>query len=390
MSEFESIRPYSDSEAIDAFARIARHPALPAISKYLFPKKPFGYLSSLLSEVKSIDEFQSVVMGGVIESVLVKTASGFTYSGMENVLNLGGRKFLAVSNHRDIVIDPALILYSMHDSGLPFAELCVGSNLLQGQLIEDLMRSNRMIKVIRGISARELYLSSQRLSKYIRESITSGESSVWIAQREGRTKNGVDTTEQGLLKMFDLSGENGFEQNFKDLCIVPISISYEYESCDFRKAREILIREETGAYTKRPNEDTHSILTGIRQPKGHIHLSIGQPLTDEEIRIAAEFKGNDRYQGIRHTLDDRIISGYRLYKTNYMGYDLMNGTQEYLGVKYLPEELDEFKAYTEHKLGKLERRFDKDRCREIFWQIYGNPVASKLDLTRRCSDLHEG
>ena len=390
MSEFESIRPYSDSEALDAFARIARHPALPAISKYLFPKKPFLYLSSMLSKVKSIDEFQSVVMGGVIESVLVKTADGFTYSGMENIINLGGRKFLAVSNHRDIVLDPALILYAMHESGLPFAELCVGSNLLQGQLIEDLMRSNRMIKVIRGISARELYLSSQRLSRYIRESITSGESSVWIAQREGRTKNGVDITEQGLLKMFDLSGENGFEQNFKELCIVPISISYEYESCDFRKAREILIKEETGAYSKKPNEDTHSILTGIRQPKGHIHLTIGEPLTDEEIRTAAEFKGNDRYQGIRHTLDDRIISGYKLFKTNYMGYDLMNGTSEYLGVKYLPEDLAAFKSYTEHKVGKLDRNLDKNRLREIFWQIYGNPVASSLELTRRRSGQHEG
>ena len=254
----------------------------------------------------------------------------------------------------------------------------------------EILRSNRMIKVIRGISARELYLSSQRLSRYIRESITSGESSVWIAQREGRTKNGVDITEQGLLKMFDLSGENGFEQNFKDLCIVPISISYEYESCDFRKAREILIKEETGAYSKKPNEDTHSILTGIRQPKGHIHLTIGEPLTDEEIRTAAEFKGNDRYQGIRHTLDDRIISGYKLFKTNYMGYDLMNGTSEYLGVKYLPEDLAAFKSYTEHKVSKLDRNLDKNRLREIFWQIYGNPVASSLELTRRRSGQHEG
>lgn len=391
MSEYESIRPYTDSEAVEAFARIAHHPALPAISKYLFPKQPLGYMASMLDKVHSIDEFQDVVMSGVVSSVLVKTSEGFTYSGMENILNLKGKKFLAVSNHRDIVLDPALILYSMHDSGLPYAELCVGSNLLQGKLIEDLMRSNRMIKVIRGITARELYLSSQRLSKYIRESITSGTSSVWIAQREGRAKDGFDITEQGLLKMFDLSGSKGFEQNFKELCIVPMSISYEYESCDARKARELLIREETGSYTKKPNEDTHSIMTGIRQTKGHIHLEIGKPLSDEEIERASNCKGNDRYQGIRHALTDRIVEGYTLFKTNYMGYDLMNGSSEYLGVKYLPEDLELFKAYTEHKLGKLERNLDRERLRDIFWHIYGNPLVAKKELaTRRCSDQHEG
>lgn len=391
MSEYESIRPYSESEAVEAFSRIARHPALPAICKYLFPKQPVNYLSSLMGKVHSIEEFQDVVMGEVVSSVLLKTSEGFTYSGMENILKLKGRKFLAISNHRDIVLDPALILYSMHDSGLPYAELCVGSNLLQGKLIEDLMRSNRMIKVIRGITARELYLSSQLLSKYIRESITSGTSSVWIAQREGRAKDGLDITEQGLLKMFDLSGEKGFEQNFKELCIVPMSISYEYESCDARKARELLMKEEAGSYTKKPNEDTHSIMTGIRQTKGHIHLEIGVPLADDEIERAADCKGNDRYQGIRHVLTDRIVDGYKLFKTNYMGYDLMNGTSEYLGIKYLPEDLEFFKAYTEHKLGKLERNLDRDRLRDIFWHIYGNPLAAKKELlTRQHSDLHEG
>ena len=327
-----------------------------------------------------IDEFQDIAMVGVVQSVLVKTAEGFTCNGTENLTALQGRKFLAVSNHRDIVLDPALIQYSLHEAGLPYSELCVGSNLLKNQLIEDLMRSNRMIKVIRGISARELYLSSRKLSGYIRGTIVSGAASVWIAQREGRTKDGADTTEQGLLKMFDLSGENGFEQNFKDLCIVPMSISYEYEPCDARKAREILIRRQTGTYRKKPNEDTHSILTGIRQVKGHIMLNIGRPLTDEELARAAACSGNDRYQSIRHLLDERIISGYKLFKTNYMGYDLMNGTSEYLGVKYLPEDLESFRKYTEHKIGKLERRLDRDALRDIFWHIYGNPVAAKAKL----------
>ena len=374
LSEFEDIRPYSDEEAVEALQRVSRHPFLPMISKYLFPKENMDFLGSTLRRIKSIDEFQTVVMVGVITAVLAKTSEGFTFSGMSNLKDING-KFLAVSNHRDIVLDPALMLYGMNEAGLPSAELCVGSNLLSNKLIEDLMKSNRMIKVIRGISARQMYLNSQTLSKYIRLSITSGNSSIWVAQKEGRSKNGIDKTEQGLLKMFDMSGEHGFEQNFEELNIVPMSISYEYEPCDSRKAREILMSRDA-PYVKKPKEDLHSILTGIRQRKGHIHLSVGKPLSSEEIHEAAMQSGNDRYQYLRGILDKRIRSGYRLWKTNYMGYDLMNGTDKYLGVKYLPEDLELFKAYTEHKLSKLERRLDRDALRDIFWHIYGNPVEN--------------
>lgn len=378
LSEFESIRPYSDEEAVEALGRVARHPMMPTVSKYLFPNAPANTLSKSLKAMHSIDEFQRVVMVDVVNGVLARTSEGFTRSGMDNIKGLKGQKFLAVSNHRDIVLDPALICYTMKEVNMNDLGLCVGSNLLKPGLIEDLLRSNRMIKVIRGIGARQLYLSSQILSKYIRLSITTGQTSVWIAQREGRTKNGLDVTEQGLLKMFDMSGEGSFTDNFDALNIVPMSISYEYEPCDAKKAREIYIKQTTGEYVKKKNEDTHSILTGIRQQKGHIHLTIGKPLSREEIEEAAGHTGNDRYQAIRHLLDRRIIDGYRLWKTNYMGYDLMNGTSEYLGIKYLPEDLEAFKAYTEHKLSKIERRLDRDALRDIFWHIYGNPVSAVL------------
>ncbi len=376
LSEFEDIRPYSDAEAVEALQRISRHPALPMISKYLFPKESADALAKMLRRIGSIDEFQTVVMSGAVTAILGRTSEGFTYSGMSNLKSIDGR-FLAVSNHRDIVLDPALILYSMLDSGLPFAELCVGSNLISNKLIEDLMKSNRMIKVIRGISARQMYLNSQTLSKYIRLSVTSGKASIWVAQKEGRAKNGIDKTEQGLLKMFDMSGEKSFEENFEELHIVPMSISYEYEPCDSRKAREILLSQDA-PYVKKPKEDLHSILTGIRQQKGHIHLNIGKPLTNEEIAEASCHSGNDRYQQLRGILDKRIRSGYKLWKTNYMGYDLMHGTSEFLGVEYLPQDLVAFKAYTEHKISKLERRLNRDALRDIFWHIYGNPVEKQL------------
>lgn len=373
-NEFDNIRPYTDEEAVEAFKRISKNPMLPLVSKYLFPRQNANVLAGAIRSVNSVDDFQNTIMTQVVTAILAKTSSGFTCSGIENLRSLNGKRFLAVSNHRDIVLDPSLIQYVLWDNGLPFSRICVGNNLLSSQWIEDLMRSNRMITVIRGISARELYLSSQILSKYIRQSITSGEASVWIAQREGRTKDGIDTTEQGLLKMFDMSGEKDFVENFSELNIMPVSISYEYEPCDARKAREVLMKQVDGTYKKKENEDLHSILTGIRQTKGHIHLNFGKPLSREEIEAASGCKGNDRYQAIRHCLDERIRSGYKLFKTNYIAYDLLNGTTEFLGVKYLPEDVKVFSNYVSHKLAKIEKRLDRDALQKVFLGIYANPV----------------
>ena len=378
-TDYGDIRPYTDEETVEALARVSRHPMLPVISKYLFPDLPASTMSHMLRGIGGIDQFQNDVMVAVIDAVLARTSKGFTCSGTEYLKQIDG-KFLAISNHRDIVMDPALIQYQMQRVGLPYTEICVGSNLITSQLLEDLMRSNRMIKVIRGIKARELYLSSQRLSQYIRDRITSGGASIWVAQREGRTKNGRDITEQGLLKMFDMSGTASFEENFRELHIVPMSISYEYESCDSRKAREVLLRRE-GPYVKKSNEDLHSILTGIRQQKGHIHLEIGAPLTAEEIAAAAKCEKNDRYQAIRHTLDQRIIAGYRLWKTNYMAHDLLYGKQEFADAgKYDAADLADFCKYIDHKLGKLERRLDQAELRKIFLGIYAGPIDAKRGL----------
>lgn len=376
--EFEEIRPYTEEEALEAFQRLSKNPLLPVISKYLFPHESISKLSNQLRSINSIQEYQDLIMVEAVDSILARSSEGFSFSGVENLKNLNG-KFLAVSNHRDIVLDPALILYTMRNAGLPYAQLCVGSNLLKTKMIEDLMRTNRMIKVIRGIGARQMYLNSKTLSEFIRQSITSGESSVWIAQKEGRAKDGNDLTEQGLLKMFDMSGTKDFQQNFEELNIVPMAISYEFEPCGLKKARELYIKAKTGSYTKKANEDTNSIVSGIGRRKGHIHLSIGTPLTREEIAEAAALNGNEKYQHIRGILDERIHGCYKLWKTNYMGYDLMNGTEEHLGSKYLPEDLKAFKAYTERELAKLELGIDRNEVRKIFWSIYGNPVKNKKD-----------
>ena len=378
LAEFSDIAPFSDEETAAALTRLSNHPNTKWVSKFIFPDKPEGFLGEVLRSIHTVDEFQQVVMSKAINWVVDTSMKEFTYDGFEKLQNLD-HKYVAMSNHRDIILDPALTQIVLQRYHLPETQICVGDNLLKVKSVELLIRSNRMIKVIRGISARELYLSSQLLSRYIRETVTSGTASVWIAQRQGRTKDGIDTTEQGLLKMLDMSGTGDFVQNFMELHIVPISISYEYEPCDILKARELLI-SRTQKYVKGETEDLESIMMGIKQYKGNVHLRIDDPLTEEEIRAAACCDKNDRYQLIRRAVNRRIISGYKLWKTNYMAYDLVNGGKKYAD-QYTGEDLETFKSYIAQRLLMVEPSLDKHELRDIFLHIYSNPVLSKEQLT---------
>jgi len=376
-TQFNDIAPFTDDEAAAALTRLSNHPNVPWISKFIFRDQKETYLRDILRSIHTVDDFQKKVMSFAIEWVIRNSVHNFSYDGLSKLEAIQG-KYLAMSNHRDIILDPAFLQIILHRNNLPTTQICVGDNLLRHKSVELLIRSNRMIKVIRGISARELYLSSQHLSEYIRHTITSGESSVWIAQRQGRTKNGLDTTEQGLLKMFDMSGTKDFVQNFLELNIVPLSISYEYEPCDILKAREVMISRRQ-KYVKTENEDLQSIMVGIRQPKGNVHLNFGDPLTEEEIRAAAGCDKNDRYQAIRQAVDRRIIQGYRLWKTNYLAYDLMNGTRKYAD-RYSSDDEKAFKAYMQQQMQFAEPELDRAELSDIFLHIYGNPVVSKETL----------
>ena len=373
LSEFESISPYTDEEAAEALSKLAEFPLLSQVSRQFFPEETPDFLKNLLKSIKTIDDFQILVMQKFVRWVLEHTARNFSYDGVANIDP--EKKFLALSNHRDIMLDPAITQLILYTNGIPMTEIAVGDNLITNQTIEWLIRSNRMIKVVRGISARELYLSSQMLSKYIRLNITNQRSSIWLAQRQGRTKNGYDITEQGLLKMLDMSGPADFQTNFEELNIIPMSISYEYEPCDILKAREMVISRKR-KYVKAEGEDFNSIMTGIMQQKGNIHLNIGKPLTSEEISEAAKCDKNDRYQLIRHAVDVRVIEGYKLWKNNYVAYDLANQSYKYSHL-YEPDDVEQFVAYMQKQLDTVEPEINREDLRRIFLDIYANPVFTK-------------
>ena len=376
LSEFESISPYTDAEAAEALSKLAEFPLLSRVSQQFFPEESPDFLKNLLKSIKTIDEFQVLVMQKFVRWAIEHTAKNFSYDGISNIDP--DKRFLALSNHRDIILDPAITQLVLYTNGIPMTEIAVGDNLISSKTIEWLIRSNRMIKVIRGVSARELYLSSQMLSKYIRINITSQRRSIWLAQRQGRTKNGFDTTEQGLLKMLDMSGSGDFQKNFEELNITPMSISYEIEPCDILKAREIVI-SRTQKYVKAEGEDFNSIMVGIMQPKGNIHLHIGKPLTSEEIAEAASCDKNDRYQLIRNAVDKRVIQGYKLWSNNYIAYDILKQTDKY-SANYTQEQKTKFLAYMEHQLNTVEPEVNRDELREVFLGIYANPVVSKEEL----------
>ena len=373
LAEFESISPYTDAEAAEALSKLAEFPLLSHISQQFFPEESPEFLKNILKQIKTIDEFQVLVMQKFVRWVLEHTARNFSYDGISNIDP--NRKFLALSNHRDIMLDPAITQLVLYRNGIPMTEIAVGDNLITNETIEWLIRSNRMIKVVRGISARELYLSSQLLSRYIRLNITEQRSSIWLAQRQGRTKNGYDITEQGLLKMLDMSGGADFKTNFEELNIIPMSISYEYEPCDVLKARELVISRKH-KYVKAEGEDFKSIVTGIMQQKGDIHLNIGKPLTSEEIEAASLCDKNDRYQLIRHAVDLRVIEGYKLFKNNYIAYDIANHSFKYSDM-YSPADIESFVEYMRTKLDSVEPELNREDLRRIFLEIYANPVVTK-------------
>ena len=373
-SRFDDIRPYNDTEVHPALERIVANPLFSNVAQYIFPGQDEDVFRQLLLSCHTKEDFQVKVMSQIVSRILAGTAKEVTFTGLEHFE--GGKRHLIVSNHRDIVLDSAIIQLILYKHNVDTTEIAVGDNLITSSFIEDITRSNKMIKVIRSSNPREVYTTSKILSEYIRHNVANQISSVWIAQRNGRTKDGIDVTEQGLLKMFDMSGSGDFVKDFTELSIMPTSISYEYEPCDIFKAMEMYIGRRQ-KYVKAEGEDLKSILTGIMQFKGNIHISFNEPLTADEINFAACLDKNERFKALGLAMDRKIISEYKLWKNNYIAYDILNSANEYASM-YSVEEKEAFRTYMENKLVDMDA--DKAELEHIFLSIYANPVVSYCGL----------
>ncbi len=373
-SKFDDIRPYYEEEIPAAMERIAQHGSFPLLASYVYPHEDIEKTRKQIRSYKSIRDFQLEVMRCVNEQVIARSMTGFTYHGIERLSP--ERKYLFISNHRDIMLDACLLQYVLYKNGHETSQITFGANLMQGQLLTDIGKSNKMFKVERpGNNPRDFYRASFHLSEYIRHVITRQGESVWIAQRNGRTKDGLDRTDQGLVKMLGMSKYDDKVEALAELNIVPIAISYEWESCDVLKTLE-LYASRNEKYFKKPGEDLNSILTGIMMPKGRVHIEIGEMITREELSRFARYTASDYNRHVASLIDQRICSAYKLSPNNYIAHDLRYGNNDYAD-HYTEEQKD---AFLQHMLTlqPYSETCDMDTLCDIFLGIYSNPVDSKV------------
>lgn len=386
-NKFGEIRPYTDDEISAAMDRIAGSTSFPLLASYVFPDRNIDDVRSEVRSYKTIHDFQMGIMYWANRKIIKDSTASFTCGGMENVrpsaLNTSSstqNAYLYVSNHRDIMLDAALFQNVLVDNGHDTTEITFGANLMQGQIVIDIGKSNKMFKVARpGGSVREFYKSSLLLSEYMRHVITEKHQSVWIAQRNGRTKDGKDRTDQGIIKMLCMSCSDDKVRAIADLNIVPVSVSYEWESCDILKTVELYERQ-FGPYIKKPGEDLNSILTGITQYKGNVHFEVCKPLRIEELNEFSDLTSVEFHKAVANLLDQRICSSYHLYPNNYIAHDILYGNKKYSDM-YSSEEKDAF-MHRMNKLQKYEEECDMDKLYEIFLGIYANPVDSKSQMSK--------
>jgi hypothetical protein len=321
--QYDDIRPYRDNEVKPVLSRLLESPTSDLLIKTVFPKLPIKKVKDQLRSVDTIKDFQEMVIYKALLGVLAKTSAGLTKSGLENLDNT--QSYLFISNHRDIILDPSILNSAIFEVGFETAEVAIGDNLLETPWVKDLARLNKSFIVKRNLSVRELMVASKNLSNYINDTLTLNHSCVWIAQREGRAKDGNDRTQAGLLTMLGMSAKDSLKEHFVKLNIVPVSISYEHDPCDVDKARSLYAHKFFGGYTKEKNEDNLAMRKGILGDKGNIHIHFGKPVKDEIAKLPDSLHKNELIQKIGNMLDNQIIGNYMLQKSNYIAFDLLHG-----------------------------------------------------------------
>lgn len=371
MQRFDSIRPFFDTEVNEAIQSSVNHPMMKALMNFTFPDMDDEVWKNQLKRTHSIRDFQCNFIYQAVQKVLEKSSEGFTTSGFEKLQK--NTSYLFISNHRDIILDTSLLNVALFDHGLVMTASAIGDNLVKKSFLKTLSKLNRNFLVQRGLSPRELLVSSKLMSEYIGQLLLRENRSVWIAQREGRTKDGNDATHSGVLKMLAMgSDEANLMDYFKKIKIVPVSISYEYDPTDALKMPQLIAEANDEIYIKEKNEDFITLLSGIIGQKKHIHMHVGDVLDTELDKIAQEFDNtNKQVQAVAQAIDDSILQTYKLWPTNYIAYDLLNKTNTY----------SQFYTESEKSLfeRRLEMRIDENHplMVESFLAMYANPVVNK-------------
>ena len=376
VNKFDDIRPYEDHEVGALVEKVTGLNFYDTLIRRFFPGTDPDKLKMAFLRISSINDFQIKVIYPILKKLTKDTSTGITYSGIEKLKK--GVPNLFISNHHDIILDPSVLNMILYENGFNTTKVAIGDNLLRKEWIRDLARLNKSFIVHRSPSGKEAFYYSQRLSNYIKKTIIDDKESVWIAQREGRAKDGNDVTQVSLLKMLAYGGEESKFEYLKSLNFLPTAISYEFDPCDILKVRESIAKEGNLHYEKNEKEDEISMVTGLTGFKGRIHISIGEIIQDEFEEIIHHETPKEQFSALAAIVDEQIQCNIQLWPTNYIAYDLLMGMNTFQK-DYSDDERQNFIQYIDSRL-EQNKMYDVD-SRTRLLSIYANPVKNKIRFT---------
>ena len=380
MEEFDNIRAFGPEDLAEAYERLTADPQFRQVVGKVFPDVPFEALVGKLKQCKTNLDFQIAFCYPFLKDLLKKASTGCDID-ISNIDNK--RRYTFVSNHRDIVLDSALLDVMLIEADFKTTcEIAIGDNLLAAPWIKDLVRVNKSFIVLRSAGIREMLTNSKRMSEYMHLVINKKNDNIWIAQREGRAKDSDDRTQESILKMMAMGGEGSVTERLKQLHVVPLAISYEYDPCDYLKAAEFQLKRDVEGWKKTKQDDVLSMQTGIMGYKGKIHYHCAPCIDDFLDRLPADTPKGDIFKIIAEHIDRGIHANYSLYANNLIALDMLDGTT---AGQYTAEEKAHFEAYLAKQLQKAEGALqqagikpDADYLRERMLTMYANPARNKF------------
>lgn len=376
--QFDPIRPFEPDELPDVFDRLLQNEQFSSVLAYLYPDVPKEALAAKMHACKDNLDFQKTFCYGFLVQLLARLSKGCDI----DIASLDtDSRYTFISNHRDIVLDSALLDKLLIDAGFnTTCEIAIGDNLLKLPWVKDLVRVNKSFIVERALSMREMLMASKRLSEYMHFVIAEKNDNIWIAQREGRAKDSNDRTQEAILKMMVMGGEGSIIDRLKQLHLVPLAISYEYDPCDYLKAAELQARRDNPCWQKGPMDDVTSMQTGIMGYKGYIHYQCADCIDSYLDTIPADTPKTELFRHIADHIDRQIFAGYRLYPNNYVALDLLHGDSAHAD-HYTAEGKAQFEAYLKGQLDKIEMEGKDDAyLREQMLKMYANPAINQMGL----------
>ncbi|MDR1738186.1 MAG: 1-acyl-sn-glycerol-3-phosphate acyltransferase [Candidatus Symbiothrix sp.] len=375
-NNFDDIRPYADAEVPAVIADLLKNKDFMEVLEYIFPKKTTEEIVANWQTIKSIHDFQYGISVPTVLSVIRRTSTSIDFCGYEQLQK--NQAYTFISNHRDIVVDAAVLSTMLAHHGHDTVEIAIGDNLLLRPWVKDLVRLNKSFIVKRSVEIRQMLEVSMHLSRYIHHTVGERKQSVWIAQREGRAKNSDDHTQESVIKMLAMGGDSDFLSNIKALNITPLSISYEYDPCDYLKAKEYQQKRDQADYKKAYSDDLLNMQTGILTNKGRIWFQIGQPIGQSLEQIPAGLPRNELVKTICRVIDREIFRNYHFYPINYIAYDRLWGGNRFAAY-YTATDIATVDNYWQQQLAKIDLQ-DKDLpfLTEKILEMYANPLKNAI------------